>query len=43
MSAYNLLSSIRVKEASVTNYLVPRLLKIVEIVIYNADIIKCRY
>ena len=36
-------SSIGVKEAGVTNYLIPRPLKIVEIVIYNADIIKGKY
>jgi len=43
MSVYNLLGSIEVKEASVANYLVPRPLKIVKIVVYNADIIKGGY
>ena len=43
MSAHDIPSSIKVKEASVTNYLVPRPLKIVEIVVYNVDIIKGGY
>jgi len=43
MSTCDFLSSIGVKEANVANYLVLRPLKIVEIIIYNIDIIKSGY
>ena len=43
MSVHDFPSNIRVKEASIANYLVPYPLKIVEIVVYNADIIKGGY
>ena len=40
---YNLLSSIRVKEASITNNLVLYLLKIVKVIIYNTYVIMQLY
>jgi len=43
MSVYNFFSNIEVKKASVANYLVLYQLKIIEIIIYNIDIIKSKY
>ena len=43
MSVHNLPNNIKVKEVGVANYLILCPLKIIKIVIYNADIIKGRY